>query len=94
VIVLVVCCGEEGAVTFYGENLECAVRQHIFDQVALPRNVDHTVFNPSRTMPIIAVEFRANSDVLEGTVLSGHLQSVAEDKSKRLISAIDNHWAS
>lgn len=89
VIVSVVFCGQEGAITAYGDNLQHLVRQYIYDQLPMHAGVHHTVINLSRTVPIIAFEYRASSSVVTDTELSGHLQPIAEDIQAKLTRPVE-----
>lgn len=82
VIVLVYDCGDEGALTLLGDNLEYEAVQHRGDLLPIPKGWCHTVVNLSLTTPIRAYEFRANHTVVIDNPLLPHLQSVAEERGR------------
>jgi uncharacterized RmlC-like cupin family protein len=82
VIVLVYDCGDEGALTLFGDNLEYEAVQHSGDLLPIPKGWCHTVVNLSLTTPIRAYEFRANHTVVIDNPLLPHLQPVAEERGR------------
>jgi aldehyde dehydrogenase (NAD+) len=89
VIVLVYNCGEEGALTLFGDNLEYEAVQHIGDVLAIQKGWRHSVVNLSLTTPIRAYEFRANRTVVVDNPLQPHLQPVAEERGRERL--VDLH---
>jgi aldehyde dehydrogenase (NAD+) len=85
VIVLVFDCGEEGALTLSGANLEYEAVQHRGDVLAIQKGWSHTVVNLSLTTPIRAYEFRANRTVVVDNPLRPHLQPVAEERGREYL---------
>ncbi|HEX6361128.1 hypothetical protein [Actinophytocola sp.] len=77
VIVLVYECGEEGALTLFGDNLEYEAVQHRGDLLPIQMGWSHTVVNLSLTTPIRAYEFRAKHTVVIDNPLLPHLQPTA-----------------
>jgi uncharacterized RmlC-like cupin family protein len=74
VIVLVADCGEEGALTLFGENLEYEALQWRGDLLPIQKEWAHTVVNLSLTNPIRAYEFRSNQTVVVDNPLLPRLQ--------------------
>lgn len=91
VIVLVYDCGEEGALTLFGDNLEYEAVQHRGDLLPIQKGWSHTVVNLSLTTPIRAYEFRANRTVVIDNPLLPHLQPVAERRGREYL--LDLHGA-
>jgi aldehyde dehydrogenase (NAD+) len=89
VIVLVYGCGEEGALTLFGENLEYEAVQHSGDVLPIQKGWYHTVVNLSLTTPIRAYEFRANRTVVVDNPLLSHLQPVAMERGRERL--VDLH---
>jgi aldehyde dehydrogenase (NAD+) len=88
VIVLVYDCGEEGALTLFGENLEYEAVQHRGDLLPIQRGWAHTVVNLSLTAPIRAYEFRANRTVVVDNALLPHLKPVAQARGREFLLAL------
>jgi aldehyde dehydrogenase (NAD+) len=93
VIVLVADCGDEGALTLFGENLEYEALQHRGDLLPIQRGWAHTVVNLSLTSPIRAYEFRANHTVVVDNPLLTHLQPVARARGREFLAALHGHAA-
>jgi uncharacterized RmlC-like cupin family protein len=91
VIVLVYDCGEEGALTLFGDNLEYESVQHRGDLLPIQKGWAHTVVNLSLTTPIRAYEFRANNTVVVDNPLLRHLQPVAARRGREYLA--DLHGA-
>lgn len=91
VIVLVFECGEEGALTLFGDNLEYESVQHRGDLLPIQKGWSHTVVNLSLTSPIRAYEFRANRTVVVDNPLLPHLQPVAVRRGREYL--LDLHGA-
>jgi uncharacterized RmlC-like cupin family protein len=89
VIVLVYDCGEEGALTLFGENLEYEAVQHSGDVLPIQKGWYHTVVNLSLNSPIRAYEFRANRTVVVDNPLLSHLQPIAMERGRERL--IDLH---
>jgi uncharacterized RmlC-like cupin family protein len=89
VIVLVYDCGEEGAMTLFGDNLEYEAVQHTGDVLPIQKGWAHTVVNLSLTAPIRAYEFRANRTVVVDNPLRQPLQPVAEERGRERL--VDLH---
>jgi uncharacterized RmlC-like cupin family protein len=88
VIVLVYECGDEGALTLFGENLEFQAVQHRGDLLPIRKGWPHTVVNLSLTTPIRAYEFRSNRTVVVDNALLPHLRAVAEDRGREFLTAV------
>ena len=88
VIVLVYDCGDEGALTLFGENLEFEALQHRGDVLPIQKGWPHTVVNLSLTTPIRAYEFRANRTVVVDNPLLPHLRPIAEDRGREFLTAV------
>ncbi|MFI7672462.1 hypothetical protein [Actinophytocola sp. NPDC049390] len=87
VIVLVYECGDEGALTLFGENLEFEALQHRGDVLPIQRGWPHTVVNLSLTTPIRAYEFRSNRTVVVDNPLLPDLRAIAEDRGREFLTA-------
>lgn len=85
VIVLVYECGEEGALTLFGDNLEYEAVQHRGDLLPIQQGWAHTVVNLSLTSPIRAYEFRANRTVVIDNPLLSHLQPNAVRRGREYL---------
>ena len=88
VIVLVYECGDEGALTLFGENLEFEALQHRGDVLPIQKGWPHTVVNLSLTAPIRAYEFRSNRTVVVDNPLLPHLRAIAEDRGREFLAAV------
>ncbi len=82
VIVLVYDCGDEGALTLFGEELEYEAVQHRGDLLPIQKGWAHTVVNLSLTSPIRAYEFRANRTVIVDNPLLPELQPIAVQRGR------------
>jgi len=91
VIVMVYDCGEEGALTLFGDNLEYEAVQHRGDLLPIQKGWKHTVVNLSLTSPIRAYEFRLNHTVVLDNPLLPHLQPVAIRRGREYL--VDLHGA-
>ncbi|WP_133906507.1 hypothetical protein [Actinophytocola oryzae] len=91
VIVLVYECGEEGALTLFGDNLEYEAVQHRGDLLPIQKGWAHTVVNLSLTTPIRAYEFRGNNTVVVDNPLLSHLQPTAALRGREYL--VDLHGA-
>jgi aldehyde dehydrogenase (NAD+) len=91
VIVMVYDCGEEGALTLFGDNLEYEAVQHRGDLLPIQKGWKHTVVNLSLTSPIRAYEFRLNDTVVLDNPLLPHLQPVAVRRGREYL--VDLHGA-
>lgn len=87
VIVLVLACGAEGALTLYGPQLEYEAWQRPTDDVpvseqvlTIPRGWPHTVINLSLTEPIRALEARSNRTVVDDNPVLPGLQQIANER--------------
>jgi uncharacterized RmlC-like cupin family protein len=89
VIVLVFDCGEEGALTLCGSELEYEVRQLRGDLLPIEKGWSHTVVNLSLTTAIRAYEFRSSETVLRDNPLLPHLQPIADQRGRELL--VDLH---
>ena len=85
VIVLVYECGDEGALTLFGEHLEFEAVQHRGDVLPIQKGWPHTVVNLSLTTPIRAYEFRATHTVVIDNPLLPHLQPVAVQRGREYL---------
>jgi len=85
VIVLVYTCGDEGALTLFGDNLEYESVQHRGDLLPIQKGWCHTVVNLSLTTPIRAYEFRANRTVVVDNPLLPHLQHAAVRRGREYL---------
>ena len=85
VIVLVYDCGEEGALTLFGDNLEYEAVQHRGDLLPIQKGWKHTVVNLSLTTSIRAYEFRANHTVVEDNPVLAHLQPAADKRGREYL---------
>jgi aldehyde dehydrogenase (NAD+) len=88
VIVLVADCGDEGALTLFGENLEYEALQRRGDLLPIQKGWAHTVVNLSLTTPIRAYEFRHNQTVMVDNPLLPHLRPVAQERGREILLAI------
>jgi aldehyde dehydrogenase (NAD+) len=88
VIVLVYECGDEGALTLFGENLEYEALQHRGDVLPIQKGWPHTVVNLSLTTPIRAYEFRSNRTVVVDNPVLPHLRAIAEDRGREFLTAV------
>jgi aldehyde dehydrogenase (NAD+) len=89
VIVMVYDCGDEGALTLFGDNFEYEAVQHRGDLLPIQKGWKHTVVNLSLTAPIRAYEFRSNRTVVVDNALLPHLQPVAVRRGREYL--IDLH---
>jgi aldehyde dehydrogenase (NAD+) len=85
VIVLVYDCGEEGALTLFGDELEYESVQHSGDLLPIQKGWAHTVVNLSLTSPIRAYEFRLNSTVVVDNPLLPQLQPIAHRRGREYL---------
>jgi aldehyde dehydrogenase (NAD+) len=88
VIVLVYACGEEGALTLFGANLEYEVLQYPGELLPIQQGWSHSVVNLSLTTPIRAYEFRANKTVVVDNPLLPHLQPIADHRGRERLLAL------
>ncbi len=88
VVVLVADCGEEGALTLYGPELEHEVIQFRGEVLPIQRGWHHTVVNLSLTTPIRAYEFRANRTAVVDNPLLPHLQPIADRRGREFLLAL------
>lgn len=93
VIVFVADCGEEGALTLYGADLEHEVIQFRGELLPIQKGWYHTVVNLSLTTPIRAYEFRANRTVVVDNQLLPHLQPVAERRGRQFLESLHGREA-
>lgn len=82
VIVHVVDCGEEGALTLYGPDLEFEAIQHPGEVLPIQKGWPHTVVNLSLTTSIRAYEFRSNRTVLVDNPLLPAFTRLAERRGR------------
>lgn len=87
VAVLVWSCGEEGALTLYGPQLEYQVRQLAGQWLPIQKGWAHTVINLSLGAPVRAYEIRGNDTVLVDNPLLQHLQPLANLHGTELLIA-------
>jgi uncharacterized RmlC-like cupin family protein len=93
VIVMVYACGEEGALTLFGDNLEYEAVQHRGDLLPIPRGWKHTVVNLSLAAPIRAYEFRLNQTVVVDNPLLPHLQPTAVRRGREYLTDLHGEEA-
>lgn len=93
VIVLVYECGDEGALTLFGENLEFEALQHRGDVLPIQKGWPHTVVNLSLSTPIRAYEFRSNRSVTVDNPVLPHLRSIAEKRGREFLGAVHGERA-